>query len=250
MSGTEENSDVNSSTNAPNLDRGVMINELLCYATYYMHSTSREQLQKCVYRFYNYEEVAQAKKLLFDIYSPLIGEYPQRRSSPNRSELLAHVEDIINAIYQLDEENITFRFSAFNLSRIPFGNPNESDYMAADGFQIPKEHKKRQDREKRRREIIKGTAPHDKLKGGPMPNRDYFVYRVQKQTTEEDMTGYLQDKAITFVSVQKISNPDAMYSSFRIKVPVDVVNKVTDPNSWPEGISVRRFYVRVNKLEN
>ena len=73
---------------------------------------------------------------------------------------------------------------------------------------------------------------------------------MQKETTEEDMTGYLQDKAITFVSVKKISNPDAMYSSFRIKVPVDVVNKVTDPNSWPEGISVRRFYVRVNKLEN
>ena len=240
----------------------------------------------------------------------MIGEYPQRRSSPNRSELLAHVEDIINAIYQLDEENITFRFSAFNLSRIPIGNPNESDYMAvaekmhkmesrlqnlesvssenkanilqnrdliteldtklsnkssnnyqvpkpnfadvvsgrplhnitsrpiqtlvtesgasdsshirmipmvektdqigpnfkekpvtsmvsnhasklavetevdestrsnkdpADGFQIPKEHKKRQDREKRRREIIKGTATHGKLKGGPMSNRDYFV---------------------------------------------------------------------------
>ena len=119
-----------SGANRPMPERGVVINELLCYATQYMSTCTRQQLQKCVYRFYTIDEVIGAKKILHNSYSPLIGDFAQRKTSANRSELLAHVEDVLSALYTLDQNNVTFRYVAYDLKRIPVGDPSENDYLA------------------------------------------------------------------------------------------------------------------------
>ena len=364
-----------SGANRPMPERGVVINELLCHATQYMSTCTREQLQKCVYRFYTIDEVIGAKKILHNSYSPLIGDFAQRKTSANRSELLAHVEDVLSALYTLDQNNVTFRYVAYDLKRIPVGDPSENDYLAVaekmvqlekrlsniefaasenkasimenkehlslmdkklssqelpgrnlysdvvvsgtkddnhrahpshnvpldkskmvpkvavgqststsipdiervqkaaerpqmkqsrkqdvpsrdvtmpnldvnnqpddDDFERTRDERRRQAR--KNRQIIKGTAGNTKIKGGPPPNREFFVYRLEKGTRVVDLSAHLVENKIKFSTLEQISNPDAKFCSFRLSVPFESVSLVTDPAIWPKGVSVRRFYNR------
>ena len=351
-------------------ERGVVVNEVLCYATQYMNTSTREQLMKCMKRFYTYDEILEAKKILYDSYQPVKGEFPHRKSSTNRSELLAHLEDLLTSLYDLDQNNVTFRYAAINLKRIPVGDPSECDYLAIaeklsilenrmfsletvasenkvniihnkdmakfpgispemakflgisptgspkpqrrpnmrshnyseetqlavlsadddtqpkslnkslmmgtqskaddqmgsrltwfqkqrasvsidtgpkisvdkEEFHQPKEQIRRQER--KRRQIIKGTGVSTRIKGAPPPEKEYFVYRVVKGTTVTDMSEYLTEKNIEFSSLEKVSNDNAKFCSFKLCVPFDSVGKITNASVWPEGISVRRFFKR------
>jgi hypothetical protein len=52
--------------NGTNEVRDVIVNEVLCYVTNNIHSCTKEQVTKAVYRFYDIEEIVNAKKVLFD----------------------------------------------------------------------------------------------------------------------------------------------------------------------------------------
>ena len=111
----------------------------------------------------------------------------------------------------------------------------------SEGCVFQKHERRRQERA-RQRTIVTGTSNSARLKGGPPPVREFFVYRVQKCAEENDIEDYLTENNIDFISVIKVSNPDAKFSSFRVSVPIAMVKKVMDGNMWPEGISVRKFY--------
>ena len=83
-----------------------------------------------IYRFYNYDEVLQAKKVLYQNYQDALGPFISRKTSTLRSEQYAHVEDIINSMYCLDEDGKSLSFAAINLKRKPKWEPNKADYMA------------------------------------------------------------------------------------------------------------------------
>ena len=93
-----------------------------------------------------------------------------------------------------------------------------------------------------RRPPIKGTASSSKLRGAPEPSRDLFVYRVTKETVQDDLMEYLKDKHIQPRDIEKLSNTEAKFSSFRVEVKVSELDTLLDPNFWPEGVCVRRFY--------
>ena len=42
--------------------------------------------------------------------------------------------------------------------------------------------------------------------------------------------------------VEKVSNIDAKFSSFKVEIKITDVEKVIDANFWPTGIYVRMFY--------
>jgi hypothetical protein len=106
--------------------QNLIVNELLSYATYYLQSSTRDELHKTIYSFYNLDEVVVAKKILHNLHSDIIGEFIQRKSSTNRSELSAHLEDLMSAIYELDKENVSFKFGTMNFRRIPKWAPNQA----------------------------------------------------------------------------------------------------------------------------
>jgi hypothetical protein len=113
-----------------------------------------------------------------------------------------------------------------------------------EGFQLPRDQTRRQNR--RNRKIIKGTADNTRIKGGSPPNKYFFIYRVEKGTTVLQMSAYLDENHIKFATIELISNPAAKFCSFKLGVPHDAVDQINDPSTWPEGISVRRYFSRTN----
>jgi hypothetical protein len=109
----------------------------------------------------------------------------------------------------------------------PSGNQEE--------FQYPRYHR-------RRKTTIRGTraGSNIRIKGAPEPSRDVFVYRVDKGTT--DIEDFLTDNGINSRSVIIVSNNEARFSSFKVEVKVSELEKLLDPEFWPDGICVRRFY--------
>ena len=358
----------------------VVVNELLCYAVDNIQRCNGDQIIKALDRFYNLEEIIIAKKILYDIYSDDLGDYPKRKTSGNRSEQVAHVEDIVDSIISLDASEKSVNFAAVDLNRIPRWNPNETDNFAIaekmamlenrlnnlefvasenkatciknkddiakvskilaepdtksyaqilkgdgqskvanknnvvsqmndsrqpasltgqvqklesrrpdpmagkgqsvtsrhrdpvadqkkdregdsqresagnkihsqtlekpveDSFQKSRYERKRENRQKRL--IISGKSTGTRLKGGPPVVRKFFVYRLDKDTTDDDIMNHLNDKEIKFVSCVRLSNVDATYCSYCVSVPVDEVDKILDANTWPTGIRIRRFVQR------
>ena len=110
----------------------VVISELLCYAFSNLQRCTGVQIVKAIDRFFNLDEIVCAKKVLYEIYSGDLGDFPKRKTSGNRSEQLAHVEDIVDSLILLDgkEDCISFNFVAHDLNRLPRFNPNETDNFA------------------------------------------------------------------------------------------------------------------------
>ena len=73
--------------------KSVVISELLCYVYSNIQKCTGDQITKATDRFYNLDEVVNAKKLLYEVYFNELGEYPKRKTSGNCSENLAHVDD-------------------------------------------------------------------------------------------------------------------------------------------------------------
>ena len=359
----------------------VVISELLCYAMSNIQRCNGDQIIKAINQYYNLQEIVSAKKILYEIYRDDLGEYPKRKTSRNRSEQLAHVEDIIDSLLYLDtkDNRPDLNFAAVDLNRLPRWNPNETDHFAIaeklvalqawleniefvasenkascirnrddiseltkkidkttavsyaqaasnanidkermstqlsvplardsrfqgqvqgeiqerdyrwpwqqketqqsgkaaqqrqqrahasiasrpdqshkplqpetpadsqnedgaetntaeeEGFQKSSHERKKEAR--RKRLVINGKAPVTRLKGSPPVTRDFFVYRVDKTTTDDDMKNHLHDLEINYVSVNRLLNVEATYCSYRISVPLDQVDKIMDANGLLE----------------
>ena len=44
-------------------------------------------------------------------------------------------------------------------------------------------------------------------------------------------------------SIERVSSKNATFNSFRVEISVSDLSKVLDPEFWPTGVCVRRFYV-------
>ena len=104
-------------------------------------------------------------------------------------------------------------------------------------------YEKRKDA-RRQRLIVSGKASESRLKGDPPVVRDYFVYRMDKATTDDDMKDHLNDSGIDYISVTRISNSEATYCSYKVRVSLDQVHKIMNADIWPTGVRIRRFVVR------
>ena len=330
----------------------VFVNELLCYVTMHMHTSTKEHLYNSIQRFYNLEEIIRAKRLLYMLFCTL-GEFPRRKTSTTRSELSAHSEDIINAIFDLDSNATVMKFAAVNLDRLPKWAPNDLDQFAvmekvtsletrlkhlelvvsenkleciqtkdrlnemrsvselktptyatvtsgksgsakpnvgnpevtvpvpkmnlikhvATPLEFPKgtpsqcnnvsvlfnheRGEKKEDaapdphgfmlqrhqrKQMRKRTVVTGTGRSSRVKGSPPPLRDFFVYRVDVSTNEDDIKSFLDDNNIKGEKIVCVSRLESKFHSFCLSVPVTEHKRVMDPLTWPAAIMVRRFY--------
>lgn len=111
-----------------------------------------------------------------------------------------------------------------------------------DGFKLGRHERRRIAREQRR--VVRGRVQNARLRGGPPDVRSFFLYRVNKSYGANDVKEHLDEVNVQYVSVQKISNPDAFYCSFKIEVPACMEETIMDGNIWPEGIRIREFQRR------
>ena len=357
----------------------VVISELLCYATFNMKRSTTEQIVKVIYRFYDIDEIIDAKKVLYHKF-PQLGDYPTRKTSINRSEQEAHTIDIVESLVELDSQGINVIFVAKNLNRVPKCDPHETDHISilekirklegrlnsaenelsenkvqilnmsdkfvkidsrvisceknmldmatigvekdtsystivkssfdhkrpparepielrgpqdkssarcklvsgggargdggadgiwgppegvddpgdgasqktedktdnTDGFTLQRDQVRREKRRQRSRAVVTGTSGIGNFRGGPPPLRDFFLYRVMKPATADDVAECLRSHEIKCDSVLRVSNEEARFCSFKLSIPITDIKKVMEPDVWPEGVRIRKFTSRPN----
>ena len=102
----------------------------------------------------------------------------------------------------------------------------------------------------RRRAAVHGTAgpsSDGKYLGAPS-TRGLFLYRVAKQVNKEDITAWMGSKNINCIHIEKTSNRDDMFQSFKITVPADDYRESLDPECCPNGVYVRDFRMPMGGL--
>lgn len=96
-----------------------IINELLCYLTYYLGCSTRDNLKRVISEFYTADEVIVAKHALWgnlaedsEIYK-VIGKFPMRQKEEK------HLNDLFENIIELEKKKLVQEFVARNLARLP-----------------------------------------------------------------------------------------------------------------------------------
>ena len=103
----------------------------------------------------------------------------------------------------------------------------------------------------RRAKVIKGTQESTgRFRGAPEPMRDIFVYRVNKECEPDDIRAMLRENNCDIESIVVTSDDNAKFRSFKITVKASVANALlSDTFPWPNGVRVRRFFLRKGKEE-
>ena len=107
-----------------------ILDPLLSYISYGLSCGSRANVKNAILGFFTYEEIVDAKNTLFDKcsqYKDVIGEPHRRKDSVARSEIEAHLIDILNAICALDKKAKmpTFAVSFMSFGQIPKSPPEQ-----------------------------------------------------------------------------------------------------------------------------
>ena len=109
----------------------VVISELLTYAWHHFKRCSFDVLKKVLLCFYHFNEILEAKMILWRIYHDILPPVVSRQDSSSRTAREAEVIDIITAIRKLDSDELDSpKFVPQNLSRMPTCGPEELDLMS------------------------------------------------------------------------------------------------------------------------
>ena len=102
-----------------------IINPLLAYAIFSVNSGTISNISKAISGYFTLDEVCTAKTVLFTACTQLSAQ--NRRGSVQRSEKVAHIDDILAAIVNLDasDDLPNVCISAKDLGRIPRSHPEE-----------------------------------------------------------------------------------------------------------------------------
>ena len=120
------------------------------------------------------------------------------------------------------------------------------DHTDDEGFSLPQYYVKQQRRMNNRKAKVVtgvGTKRSDhKVRGAPEPERQLFIYRVDRQTLTEHLKIFIQEAGITVCSLECVSKENSKHKSFKLSVPLSHFKRLFDDQMWPEGIRVRRYY--------
>ena len=126
---------------------------------------------------------------------------------------------------------------------------------SSEGFVIPQAHRRKnekvaQRRNNQRRGVIIGRGESTGLTAVPPPQRDFFISRVHKLDGMKEVGDFMTNKGVHIRDISKRSNDNAKMNSFKISISVDDMQKVKDPLFWPKGWIVRRWFERVESIQN
>lgn len=68
------------------------------------------------------------------------------------------------------------------------------------------------------------------------------MYRVDPNTETQDMKPHLRDMGFEVRLLDLVSHRDSNLKSFKLDVPMSVVDQLLNGDIWPQGVRVRRFF--------
>lgn len=91
--------------------------------------------------------------------------------------------------------------------------------------------------------VIKGSATNSILKGVEK-QAHLHVYRLDKSTNVEDIVTHLKSNQFNKISCEKLqSKHPEEYTSFKISVPISDLDKIKNPDIWPTGTCINRYFL-------
>ena len=107
----------------------IIINELLSYLSFYLDNSALENIKKIATLFYDQDDINNAKKVLWENRSEILGPYVERKKSDKRSVAEANINDILEALIKLDSTQKSPKFVAQNLDKLPERQPEELNVL-------------------------------------------------------------------------------------------------------------------------
>ncbi|KAK9730087.1 hypothetical protein QE152_g15496 [Popillia japonica] len=101
---------------------------------------------------------------------------------------------------------------------------------------------------KRRRSQLQttfGTAVSEEVKGITR-YAHLHVFGFEPNTTEANITRYLSKKGINKIKIEQLkSRRPEEYASYKISVPLEMLEEAQKPSLWPTGVKMNRFLERI-----
>ena len=77
---------------------------------------------------------------------------------------------------------------------------------------------------------------------------DVFIGRVEKSVNSEIISNYISDNfEIKCVGIEKLETKTDQYNCFKVNVNIHDREKLFKPELWPEGIVIKKYYIRKKK---
>ena len=83
------------------------------------------------------------------------------------------------------------------------------------------------------------------LKGADL-TASLYVGNVDMNFCIDDIRSYIEGQNVTVVELEDIARRHNRFKSFRLCLKKKDFEVIQDPNSWPEGIIVRKFFRKQN----
>ena len=105
----------------------IIISEPLYFMNHHLQRSTKENIAEVVCKFYSQEEITDARQKVC-LYESFLQVKPKtRRNASNKLKIEAEVNDILNALYDLDKQQVKTRFLSQDMARIPPCSPGEID---------------------------------------------------------------------------------------------------------------------------
>ena len=93
---------------------------------------------------------------------------------------------------------------------------------------------------KKHRKFTTGTRTSAKLMSAPR-HYEIFVYRVNENARADDIKYYISCDNMTVIDIDCMSNEKNYTKSYRIVVEGRKLERLYDPEFWPDGVCCKRF---------
>ena len=123
-------------------------------------------------------------------------------------------------------------------------------------WQLVQKEKKKMSPVRKRPTPMKGTAKETGIKAGKGPNRDIWVYNVDKDITDEEMKNYIEEGGSSKERTVDIRMWEPRYKDthdskcFRLTIAKTDFDYVFNPEFWPLDINFRKYWLSKKEMSS
>ena len=121
------------------------------------------------------------------------------------------------------------------------GGMNAGSYQVdSDGFQVPREDRRRQRRRVIRENCVFGKREGTALKSGPKYS-DLFIFRIHCDVQTQELREFIADEGIDIQDIVQVSKDGSRMKSYKLTVETKFKDQLLSEDMWPEGIGCREY---------
>lgn len=124
-------------------------------------------------------------------------------------------------------------------------NRNKIKQKSHSAEKVEKPPLKQAEGSKKKRKPIVGTSKTHNLHAVPKIKFSHIhITRLSPETTTSDLENFFNGNIPNVSCEQLTSRKPEVYSSFKLTLPTEFLEKVLSPDFWPEGIAVNEFFTK------